>query len=105
MAASCFRISVMRQSSFFTKFLFPQLYSVATPAMEFSGAAPRSCVTSSDLEIYRERFNFPEDVRFRVPRVGEGATSLKGGNEICLSLQILEAGFRLPGPRVIREVL
>ncbi|KAB9384667.1 hypothetical protein FH972_027029 [Carpinus fangiana] len=73
--------------------------------MEFSGAAFRSRVTSSDLEIYTERFNFPEGVRVRVPGVGEGATGLEGGNEICLSLHMLEAGFRLPVPRVIREVL
>ncbi|KAB8500223.1 hypothetical protein FH972_025400 [Carpinus fangiana] len=73
--------------------------------MEFSGAALMSRVTSSNLEIYRERFNFPEGVWARVPRVGEGATSLEGGNEICLSLHILEAGFRLPVPKVIREVL
>ncbi|KAE8037866.1 hypothetical protein FH972_010421 [Carpinus fangiana] len=73
--------------------------------MKFSGVALRSCIKASNLEACKGRYGFPEGVHIRVPAAREGTTGLENGEEICLSLQILEAGFRLRVPRFIREVL
>jgi hypothetical protein len=41
----------------------------------------------------------------RAPAPGEGAVALAGGDEVCLTVQILAAGLKFPVLRLVREVL
>lgn len=73
--------------------------------MEFSGDAWQSTARAFALDRAKVTFSLFASVQLRRPSIGEGANGVKGGGEICLTLPILWAGFRLLVPQMVREIL
>jgi hypothetical protein len=64
-----------------------------------------SLIEESALETIRDCFRIPESVVMRIPASGEGEVASAGSNEVCLTVQILDAGLKFPILCLVCEVL
>jgi hypothetical protein len=65
----------------------------------------RTKTTRADESQLREKYSIPTSVQLRFGSENEGAMVRSDEHEVCLYEDMFEIGFRLPFPKIIRELL
>jgi hypothetical protein len=65
----------------------------------------RTKTTRADESQLREKYSIPTSVQLRFGSENEGAMVRSDEHEICLYEDMFEIGFRLPFPKIVRELL
>jgi hypothetical protein len=65
----------------------------------------RTKTTRADEPQLREKYSIPTSVRLRFGSENEGAMVRSDEHEVCVYEDMFEIGFRLPFPKIVRELL
>jgi hypothetical protein len=80
-------------------------FDVAQETDTFYPGLWRTKTTRADESQLREKYSIPTSVQLRFGSENEGAMVRSDEHEICLYEDMFEIGFRLPFPKIVRELL